>query len=300
MLRYTQFYHPRYWLTWLGLGLLYLIAQLPYRWQLSIGRLLGKIAYCALPRRRHIAAVNLRLCFPTLNEHQRQQLLKAHFAAIGIGIVETGMAWWMPTAKLPPLQIEGAEHLMHALTAGKGVILLSAHFTTLEIAARLIARHFPICVIYRLQKNRLFNLFMENGRRRNTSGIISSENMRGLMYHLKKNAPIYYAADQDHGLKHGIFIPFFGVPAATITTTSRLVKMSHAVVVPVFHYRLEGNQGYRIVFQPGLTDFPSADIAADTLRTNKIIEQAILVKPEQYYWVHRRFKTRPEGEEYPY
>lgn len=299
--KFSQFLHPRHWLTWLALGILRLCACLPYRQQLAVGRFLGKIGYLLLRRRRHIAATNLRLCFPNLTPRQRLALLRENFAAVGIGIMEMAMAWWMNKQTLQNLgYIEGATHLEKALEQGKGVILLSAHFTTLEIAARIVGSRFTIRTLYRKQKNRLFNLFIERGRQRNVDGIIPRDNLRGIIKSLKSNIPVYYAADQDYGKKHSLFIPFFGVPAATITGTIRLASMSGAPVVPVFHYRLENGKGYRIVFHPALTDFPSSEIEQDLLRINQLIEQAIREKPEQYLWIHRRFKSRPAAEKRPY
>jgi Kdo2-lipid IVA lauroyltransferase/acyltransferase len=296
-----QLYHPYYWPMWLGLGLLYLISQLPYSLQLITGRCLGKLAYWLLPHRRHIAQVNLQLCFPTLNKQQRQQLLKKHFAAMGMGVVEAGMAWWMKEKKFQRLGIiEGAEHLEKALQQKRGVILLSAHFTTLEIAARLVGARYTIHTLYRAQKNRLFNFFMERARKRNVAAIIPRNDIKTIIKSLKNNIPIYYAADQDYGRKHSIFANFFGIPAATITATTRLAKINNSPIVPVFHYREDHSPYYRVIFHPALENFPSDDLEKDLTQVNHIIEQAILLKPEQYFWTHRRFKTRPEREKRPY
>jgi Kdo2-lipid IVA lauroyltransferase/acyltransferase len=299
--RPTQLYHPYYWPMWLGLGLLYLISQLPITWQLPIGRGLGILGYYFLRQRRHIAQVNLQLCFPTFNKQQHIELLKKHFAALGMGIIETGMAWWMKEKKFQQLGvIEGAEHLEKALQQGRGVILLSAHFTTLEIAARLVGKRYKIHTLYREQKNRLFNFFMERARKRSVAAIIPRDDIRTIIKSLKNNIPIYYAADQDYGRKHSVFVPFFGIPAATITATTRLTNINHSPIVPVFHYRDNNSPHYRVVFYPALENFPSADLETDLTRVNQLIENAILVKPEQYLWTHRRFKTQPAGEKRPY
>lgn len=297
----TQLYHPYYWPMWAALGILYLISQLPPSWQLLIGRWLGKCGYLFLRQRRHIANVNLQLCFPQLNAEERQTLLKKHFEAMGMGIVEMGMAWWMNEKKFLALEkMEGVEHFENALKQGRGVIILSAHFTTLEIAARLVGARYKIHTMYRTQKNRVFNLLMERGRNRNVAGIIPRDDIRTLIKSLKNNIPIYYAADQDYGRKHSIFVPFFGIPAATITATIRLAKLNNSPIVPAFHYRDDNSPHYRIVFHPALENFPSDNLENDLTRINQIIEHAIIVKPEQYLWTHRRFKTRPEGEKRPY
>lgn len=293
----TSLYHPYYWPMWLSLGSLYLISRLPCTLQLAMGRWLGKAGYLFLRQRRHIANVNLQLCFPKLTKQQRLTLLKKHFAAMGMGIIETGMAWWMAEKKFQSLGIiEGATHLEKALQQKRGVILLSAHFTTLEIAARLVGAHYQIYTMYREQKNRVFNLFMERARKRNVAAIISRDDLRTIIKSLKNNIAVYYAADQDYGRKHSIFVPFFGISAATITATVRLAKINNSPIVPVFHYRENNSPHYRVVFHPALENFPSDDLEKDLTHINQIIENAIRIKPEQYLWAHRRFKTRPEGE----
>ncbi|WJW75265.1 LpxL/LpxP family Kdo(2)-lipid IV(A) lauroyl/palmitoleoyl acyltransferase [Thiohalobacter sp. IOR34] len=292
---------PRFWPLWSGLGLGWLVAQLPYRWQMRLGRGLGALLFHTARRRRHIARTNLRLCFPELDEAARERLLRSNFAALGMGVVETAMSWWTPDARLRPLaRIEGLEHLRAALAQGRGVILLSAHFMTLEIGGRLLALEAPFHVLYREHKNPLFERVMRRARERHFEKAIPRDDMRGFLRSLKANMPVWYAPDQNYGREHSIFVTFFGIPAATISATHRLARISGAPVVPFFPERLADDAGYRLRLLPALADFPSGDEAADTQRINDLIEAEIRRIPEQYLWVHRRFKTRPEGEKTPY
>jgi len=297
----TRPYSIRYWPTWLGLGLLWCTTRLPYSWQTGIGRLLGNTFRLFASHRKHIAQVNLTLCFPELAEQDRQKLLAEHFKSLGIGIMETAMSWWSTEKQLKKLvSIEGLGNLQSALQGGKGVILLSAHFTTLEIGGRLLALHAPFHVMYRKHKNPVIERVMRNARIRNFDRAIPRKDLRAMLQSLKQNLPVWYAPDQDYGARHSIFVPFFGIPAASITASSRLARMSGAAIVPFFQTRLPDNRGYRLTLHPALQDFPGTDIEQDILRINQLIEAEIRKQPEQYLWVHRRFKTRPPGEARPY
>ena len=292
-----HFLAPRYWPIWLGLGLMKLMAALPFSWQLALGgqtgRWIGKVAR----RRRRIAEINLALCFPELSPAQRANLLEEHFAALGIGLFETAMAWWAPDDKLRGLaRVEGLEHLQQALDRGKGVILLTGHFTPLELGARFITWHQSFHAMYRSHKNLLYETVMRREReRRSRFPPLPHEDLRGLLRAFKKGRAVWYAPDQNHGRRNSVFVPFFGIPACTITATSRLATLSGAAVVPYFPRRLPGTAGYEVVILPALADFPSGDLTADTQRINELLEHYIRQAPEQYLWVHRRFKTRPPG-----
>ena len=291
------FHTPGYWPTWILLGSMWLVAQLPYRMQMAIGRTLGRGMALLARKRRRIAEINLGLCFPELSETERKALLKDHFRSLGMGIVETAMSWWTPESKLRPLaHIEGLEHLQAALARGKGVILLSGHFTSLEIGGRLLVLFTPFHVLYRSHKNPLFDAVMKRARERNFDKAIPREDMRGMLRSLKNNMPVWYAADQDYGREKSVFAPFFGIRAATITATSRLAHASGAAVVPFFQQRLKDGSGYLLQIYPALTDIPGATQETDTARINSILEDHIRQAPENYLWVHRRFKTRPKDE----
>ena len=272
--------------------------MLPYRWQLGLGTLLGKLMYLAIPRRRHIAETNIRLCFPELSTQETDRMVKACFHSSGISVLETGLCWWGSEKKLRPLcHIEGLEHLETAQQQGKGVILFSAHFTCLEIGGRLLAQHTPFYVMYKYHRNPLFETVMKDGRERRFLGAIERSDVRTMLKTLKQGQACWYALDQDFGTINAVFAPFFDIPAATLTSTSRIAKMTDAAVVPFFVRRLENGSGYQLTLLPALDNFPSGDNQTDATRTNALIETEVRKAPSQYLWMHRRFKSRPEGEE---
>jgi KDO2-lipid IV(A) lauroyltransferase len=296
-----SFLKPHYWPTWALFGLMRLLAWLPYAWAMSVGRILGKLMMITSRRRREIARINLALCFPELNDTERRHLLRKHFASLGMGAVETAICWWAPHDKLSSLaQLEGREHLETALKKGRGVILLSAHFTALEIGTTLLALNVPICAVYRTHRNPLLEAITQRARAGYARRAIPAGDMKAMLRALKDNLPVWFAPDQDFGRKHSIFVPFFGQPAASLTATARLAKLSGAPVVPFFSQRREDGSGYRLVLHPALENFPGDNIEADTLRINQIIEAEVRCYPEHYLWVHRRFKTRHDDSPRPY
>jgi len=281
--------------------LLWLVTRLPLSLQIHSGRLIGRSAYRTARRRRHIAAVNIRLCFPQLDARRQGELVKAHFLSLGQGVVETALCWWGREEQLRDRYLLiGERHLSAAHAGGKGVILLSAHFTTLELGGRLLALRRPFHVLYRQHKNPLFETVMQRARARRFETAIPRDDTRGLLKCLKDNGAVWYAPDQNHGGSQSLFAPFFGVQASTLTTTSRLARISGAAVVPFVQTRLSGDRGYLLILCPALENFPGTDPQADATRINRLIEDAIREMPEDYLWVHRRFKTRPAGAAYPY
>jgi len=299
--RYTDFYALRYWPTWLSLAALRLINPLPYSAQIKIGQVIGYFAQFISRRRRHITEVNIRLCFPELSKKEQQRLVSQSFASIGAGVIEMGLAWWAPIKKLNKLYtMSGLEHLQHAFSKGNGVIILGAHFTTLDLIGRLSSMNYPFSVTYRSAKNELINKIMQRKREEFFVESIDRHDMRRFIKVLKSNGAIWYAPDQDYGRKHSVFAPFFGVSAATIKATARLARISGASILPCFQYRLPDGQGYRIEVQPPIANFPSGDDVADATKINQLLEAAIRKCPDQYLWQHRRFKTRPAGESRPY
>lgn len=293
------FLHPRYWLLWLGLALLWLLTQLPYVFLLALGRGLGRIMLYLAGSRRHIVRRNLELCFPHLSEPQREQLLRENFASMGIAFFEMAMSWWWPKKRLSKLlKVEGLEHLQAAQEQNQGVILMAIHFTTLEIGAALLGQRHTIDGMYRAHNNPVFDYVQRRGRERHNadSRAIEREDVRGMLKVLRQGRAIWYAPDQDYGPKQSLFVPLFGVPAATVTATSKFAKLGRAQVIPMTQTRLPHAQGYLIKIEPALSNFPGASDEEDCLRLNQWVEQAINLQPEQYLWAHRRFKTRPEGE----
>lgn len=293
----ASFLSPRYWLTWLGLGLLRLLIVLPLSWQRAIGRAAGLAVMALAPRRRQIAETNIRLALPELTEAERRRLVREHFAAAGIGVLEGGLAWWGSEKRLRPLaDIEGLEHLQAALAAGRGVMVVGGHFTCLEMAGRLMAPLVPVHVLYRVHENPVFEYMLRRNRQRCYRGAIAREDMRGMLRVLRKGEIVWYAPDQNFGHKpHSVFAPFFGIPAATTTSTHRLAKVSGAAVVPVFFHRTAEGR-YKIILLPALENFPTEDATADTTLINSLLERYVRMAPEQYFWMHRRYKDRPPGE----
>ncbi len=295
----AYFLHPRFWLLWLGLGLLWLLVQLPYRVLLVFGRWLGALMYHTAGSRPAIAARNLELCFPDRSEAERARLLKDNFASTGIAFFEMAMSWWWPKKRLARLaHIEGLEHLRQAQQERQGVILMALHFTTLEIGAALLGQVHTIDGMYREHKNPLFDYIQRRGRERHNrdATAIEREDIRAMLKVLRAGRAIWYAPDQDYGRKQSIFVPLFGIPAATVTATTKFARLGKARVVPFTQERLADGSGYRLVIHPPLADFPGESEEADCLRINRWIEQAVSQCPEQYLWAHRRFKTRPAGE----
>lgn len=288
---------PRYWGTWAAIGLLRVAVFMPYSWQLGLGRVVGRLLFHLLARRRRIADRNLALCFPGWPPEARERLLRANFASLGMAFFEVALAWWVSDRRAAALgRVEGLEHLEQALTRGRGAILLSAHFTTLELGARLLRLQRTFRPMYRPSRNPLWDWVILSSRERHVERAIDRRDIRGTLRALRENEPVWYAPDQDYGREQSVFVPFFGVPAATITATARLAKISGAAVIPFFQHRLQAGQGYLVTLGPPLEDFPSGDLSADAARVNRIIEEQVRAHPEQYLWTHRRFKTRPPGE----
>jgi KDO2-lipid IV(A) lauroyltransferase len=292
------FLHPRFWALWSGLGLLWLTVQLPYAVLVRLGRLLGWGMYRVASERRRVAGRNLELCFPHLPSVERKRLLKENFASTGIAFFEMAMSWWWPKARLAKLaHIQGLEHLQEAQQAGEGAILMALHFTTLEIGAALLGQRHTIDGMYREHKNPLFDYVQRRGRERHNADslAVEREDVRGMIKLLRKGRAIWYAPDQDYGAKQSIFVPLFGIPAATVTATTHFARLGKARVIPFTQERLADGSGYRLVLHPPLADFPGETEEADALRINQWVEQAVTACPEQYLWAHRRFKSRPAG-----
>lgn len=296
----SQIWHPRYWPTWLGVGLLGLVRALPFDWQLALGTGIGKLGYRVARSRHHIAATNVRLCFPEKTPLEQDKLVREIFINSAIGLLETSFAWSGQVERIQHrFQINGLQHLKSARANGKGVMLLGMHFSTLDLCGAVLGREVPFHVMYRKNKNPVIEKAMSDGRLRNFPAAIERANVRAVIKALKAGEIVWYGPDQDYGPKQSVFAPFFGVSAASITATARITSMANAVVIPFSHYRTADNQ-YVIDLGEPLVDFPSGDDAADAGRVNQIVESAVRKAPAQYWWVHRRFKTRPPGEQRPY
>ncbi len=291
--------HPLHWPSWALVFIFRLLTFLPWKIQLSLGKALGWCFFHLIRFRRRVVDVNLRLCFPDLPAKERHRLARDHYKAMGIGLFEAGMAWWAPDNRLPSYTIEGKEHLENAITRGGGVLLLSAHFTTLEMGGRLFFNEREFGGLYRTPDNPVIARQMYQGRIKRLSPAIELNNLKGLIRALKAGSIIWYAPDQSRISKFSALLPFFGVPAVTNTATSRIAAMTGAAVLPFTAVR-NPDGSYVLVFQPALDNFPTDDVEGDAVRVNHIIEDLIRAAPEQYFWIHRRFKRRGRSLPNPY
>lgn len=290
--------HPRHWPDWIVVGVLWLCAQLPMPIASPLGAALGAAARVFARRRRRIAARNLALCFPELGAAERERLLRRCFRSIGIGAFEFVRAWWGPLGGLARAsRIEGVEHILKELANGRGVILLSGHFLTLELSGRLLCGHVPVTGLYRRHANPVMEWAVKRGRLRYAAGMFAREEVRAAAKHLKAGGILWYAPDQDMRGKDAVFAPFFGIPASTITATHQLARLSGAAVMAFFHRRRDDGNGYVIRIEPPLTDFPGKDPVTDAARVNALIERMVREAPDEYLWIHRRFNRRPPGEQ---
>lgn len=289
-----RFTAPRYWPVWIGLAALRTACQLPHRALLPLGRALGRVLYRRLAGRREIARRNIDRCFAGLVEPARRALLEAHFESLGIGVFETALAWWAGEKRIARLtRIEGLEHLERALARGRGVILLSAHFTTMDFGVRALGSRVAFDALYRPLGHPLFDEVMRRGRLRGMQRAIEKQDLRGMLRSLGENRAVWFAPDQAHSGANSARVPFFGVPAPTNTIVSRLARTSGAAVLPFFPLRERDGAGYRLTILPPLEGFPGANADADAALVNRLVEDRVRLAPEQYLWIHRRFKGEP-------
>ncbi len=284
---------PRFWPIWFLLAGLRLLVLLPYRWLMHLGSALGRLFFFLAPSRRRIAEINIELCFPELDAAQRAALLRANARSTGMGIVESLYACW---GRNPPQTIEwqGEEILQAAMAQGRGVLLVGLHMTCLDIIGRLINKRYRMDYIEQERRDPLLRTAMTRARRRYFNEAIERKATHHLRRCLRQGHIVWYAPDQDHGLTHGVFSNFFGVPAATVTALARIAGLYNTPVVFIHYHRLERARGYGITFESA-AGFPTGDAQKDARRINDFLEHAIRLHPEQYLWVHRKFKTRPPG-----
>jgi len=285
-------------MTRLGLGLIWLLHWLPLALLAPLGRAAGLLLYALAGERRRVVLTNLRLCFPDLREAQRVQLARNHFAVFTRSLLEHGILWWGSRERvLGMVRVEGLEHWL--AVRERPVIWLSPHFVGLDMGGIRLTAEFPLVSVYSKQKNPAFDAVLLHGRTRlgPTELYSRQDGIRPVAKAIKKGLPFYYLPDMDFGERDSMFVPFFGVPAATITGLARIAAMTGAVVVPAVTTQLPGGDGYVLRFYPAWDHYPGGDLAADTRRMNAFIEERVREMPEQYYWLHKRFKTRPPGEQ---
>ena len=285
----------RQWPAWLGIGLAALLARLPWRLQRVLGHWLGGLLHAILRDRRHVAERNVALCFPELEATQQASLVRRSFSELGIGLFEFARAWWGSVQPMRrDLRVEGLEHLAAAREGGRGVIVISGHFTTLEIAARLMCDHAPLAGMYRPHDQGAMEWAVKRGRLRYAVHMFTREELRPALKHLKQGGLLWFAPDQDTRRGDSVFVPFFGRPAYSLTSTHQLARLSGAAVIAFAHER-RADGGYTLRLSPAFADFPSKDATADTARVMAAIEAMVRKVPAQYLWIHRRFKRQPDG-----
>jgi len=291
-----KFIHPKFFPTWILILLMRIGALIPFSIQVIIGKVIGKAIYPFLPRLRSIAYSNISHCFPEKKQSQVNTLVKRHFEAVGISLFETANAYYASDKKINKLLIIKNNHFFtDALKQQGGIILLCAHFMPLMLGSRALLLNHTIANIYRPQNNKLFDQAMVKGYKKHGAVMIKSTDTRSIIKAINNSLPIWYAPDQDLGQKNSVFAPLFGIQTATASATSRLAKNNSTRVIPYSFIRT--SEGYEMSFEKPLLNFPSNDPIVDATTTNMILEKQINKSPEQYLWIHRRFKTRPEGAE---
>ena len=284
-------------MSWVLAALLWLIHFLPFRAVAAVGSAAGTVLFWLHAERRQVTRVNLEKCFPGMPRAQRERLARAHFRAIGRSVVDHALLWWAPRERIRRLvRVEGLEHL-HAL-GGAPAILFVPHFVGLDAGVTRLMCDLDITGMYSRQKDPVFNRLLHHGRSRFGDQRIFSRQagIRPMLACMREGRPLYYLPDQDYGPRDAIFVPFFGVPAATIPGLSRIARITRAKVLPCVTRMLPRGAGYVLTIEPPWEAFPTGDLVADTRRMNGYIEQRIAAMPEQYNWMHKRFKTRRAGE----
>ncbi|NOQ91056.1 MAG: lipid A biosynthesis acyltransferase [Gammaproteobacteria bacterium] len=296
-LQFKSYLGPKHWPLWFVIGLLRLSSYLPLSIiQNTVGPALGMLIYRVTPSRRRAARINIKQAYPDFNKEEVDALNKKAFKSLGISVFEMGIAWFEKSSVLKQYcQIEGKEHLDQAMAKNKGVILLTGHFTTLEIGSRLIG-FYPDKYngVFKKAHDPLFNAIMVHYRSNFGDELINNKNVRGIIRGLKKGHATWFAPDQDFRHEDIVFTPFLGGIASTLTATAKLAKITGAALVPFYQVRLENSKGFKIIVLPALDNFPSDDIEADSARVNNAIEKMVYDCPEQYLWSHKRFKTQPD------
>lgn len=287
---------PRYWPVWFAMGILRLVCLLPHRMALGVGRLLGRLAYAIGGSRVAIVHRNIELCFPELSDEECDKLTREHFKALGMSVIEMGLGRWASLRHLKSItKLIGVEHLLDALETGRGVILLAAHFTTLEISGRVLADAVPpFDAVFRKNRSEFMTELQRSGREVSADTTIEKRDIKKMVRSLRGNRAVWYAPDQSYNRKGSEVIEFFGVPSMHTTATSTLARLGNALVVPFFPRRLEDGT-YELILLPAFDAFPSDDPVADTKRYVEVLEEHIRSCPEQYFWIHRKFKDLPEG-----
>lgn len=282
----------------LWVALLWLLRWLPFAWLAALGRLLGVVLYRVAGERREIVETNLALCFPELDRAARERLAREHFKVLARSMLERGVLWWSTRERLESLiRVDNFDVLQKLLDAGRPVILLAPHFVGLDVGATAIGMRCSFVTMYASQRDEVLDRLFRQGRGRfgEPELVARDAGPRSYLRAMKAGRPFYYLPDMNFRTGESLFVPFFGVPAATITGLPRVARLAGAVVVPCPTRMLPGGQGYAVEIGEPWEDYPSENLEADVRRMNEWIETVVRTMPEQYYWVHRRFKRRPDG-----
>jgi len=291
-----KFIHPKFFPTWILILLMRIGVFIPFSAQVIIGKAIGKAIYPLMSKLRSTAYSNISHCFPEKKQVQVNTLVKHHFEAIGVSLFETANAYYASDQKINKLlTIKNEHYFFDAMKQEGGIIILCAHFMPLMLGSRALLLNHKIANIYRPQNNKLFDHIMVQSYKKNGAVMIKSTDTRSIIKAINNSLPIWYAPDQDLGKNNSVFAPLFGIQTATASATARLAKNNKTRVIPYSFIRT--SKGYEMSFEKPLKNFPSNDPIVDATTINKILEKQINIATEQYLWIHRRFKTRPEGEE---
>ena len=288
---------PKYWPLLCGVSLLWLVSLMPIAAQQPFGRAIGRLIAKIVPRRLKIAEQNLAFSFPDKSTNEIKALAKLNFEYTGLAVVDTANAWFWPDWRIQQnMVVDGQEYIDEANANGNGMLLLSAHFLTLEICARTFGQIKPGVGVYRPNKNPFLEYLQCRGRTRSNKALLDRRDIKGMLKALKGGEALWYAPDHDYGPRRSVFVPFFAVDkACTITGTTMLAVGKNTKTYPCFSSRMADGR-YKLIVQAPLENFPSRDLEQDANTCNRVIEAAIMEQVPQYMWLHRRYKTRPEGE----
>jgi len=274
-----------------------LISLLPMRIIWMLGVSLGSVVYLFPSKLKRTALINIRLCFPGLDAAGRRRLLFRHFRMLGVSILSYGLGWWASPARLRRLvRFRDRRHYDAALAEKRSIILFTPHFLALDISGITLSSERPMITMYREPRDKVLDRMLKKRGRFSAVLFERKSNLKALIRHLRDGRPFYYLPDQDPGGADAVFVPFFGIPAATVTAFSRIAKMTDAVVIPCWSRILPGGAGFEVRFEPPLDGYPSDDPVRDAARMNAEVERVARQCPDQYLWSYRRFKTRPPGD----
>ncbi len=292
----SKYLKLKYLLTWILFLIMYFLTKLPFNLQIAIGKQFGNLLKIIFKSRAKIALINIKKCFPEKKENEISNLLGAHFKALGIGVIEMANCFYASNKKIKKLYtLKGRDNLEKALNSKKPVLLVLGHFTPMLIAGRMLNQNYKIADVYFKAKNELFQKVMVSRFIAYGARMVDNQDMRDMIRAMKENYPLWYTPDQDYGANPSVFAPFFNIQTATTTATARLAKITDAIVIPFSYYRDNKNH-YQLTLHKPLKDYPIDDDEKNASITNKILETDILKVPEQYLWIHKRFKTRPNNE----